>query len=306
MANHLESRDLERDPHEAGAAATSPGKTSRTQRLRASAAAPDDRDRETLRRNLREALRDEVEKSAARLEQDLDSDAAWQAMTTGERDSAMALARMKLAEQAHQASLAELDARIAARHGDVQQIGHAAGNEGASQKATERAARGADADLRALDRARAAAEGVEAEDLTKAKPRKKPRIRKKTTSAGVDRTNRRDWRAVRDSWDAAGYGDALSPANRARIARGTAPIVDDAWVEYFPGDAALLGEPITIHHIKGLPLNVPLPFTRHHDAHMPGGTQGNPGGPGMTGSLDDDHRGPDDLDEDQDDGIAYA
>jgi hypothetical protein len=178
----------------------------------------------SLRRNLREALRDEVEKSVARLEQELASDASWQAMSAAERDSAMALARTKLAEQAHQAALAELDARIAARHGDVQQVGHAAGNEGVSQKAVERATRGADAELRALDRARAAAEGVEAEELTKAKPRKKPRTRKTTTRAGVERSNRHDWRAIRDSWDAAGYGDALG-----RTARGSPAAPRRSW-----------------------------------------------------------------------------
>jgi filamentous hemagglutinin len=60
-------------------------------------------------------------------------------------------------------------------------------------------------------------------------------------------------------------------------------VVDDAWVAYFPGDAGLMGERISIHHIGGGPIGVPLPYSRHLGAHMPGGFRYNPGGPGMTG-----------------------
>ncbi len=42
----------------------------------------------------------------------------------------------------------------------------------------------------------------------------------------------------------------------------------------------LLGERISPQHIGGLPVTVPLPATRHLDAHMPGGFRYNPGGPG--------------------------
>ena len=40
------------------------------------------------------------------------------------------------------------------------------------------------------------------------------------------------------------------------------------------------GERIPMHHVQGSPLTVPLPDTRHLDAHMPGGFRYNPGGPG--------------------------
>lgn len=110
--------------------------------------------------------------------------------------------------------------------------------------------------------------------------------KKNTTRQGVTRRNASDWREIRDSWDAAGYGEALSAENRALIKAGKVPHVDDAWIEHFPGDAALRGEPISIHHIGGGKLHVPLPKSRHMKAHMPGGYQKNPGGPGMTGSLE--------------------
>ena len=141
---------------------------------------------------------------------------------------------------------------------------------------------------------------VEAEALTEPLPRAKPKKGKRTTRTGHKRNNPADWREIRDSWDAAGYGDALSEQNRAHIARGRAPIVDEAWIRYFPGDASLFGETISIHHIRGSRLNVPLPFTRHKDAHSPEGTKKNSGGPGMTGSLDEEHQDDDDHD------LAYA
>ncbi len=104
-----------------------------------------------------------------------------------------------------------------------------------------------------------------------------------TTRLGVRRTNAADWRALRDLWDTTGDGAILSPANRAKIASGQTPVVDSAWVQYFPGDAALVGEQIPMHHIMGSPIAVPLPETRHLDAHMPGGFRRNPGGPGTSG-----------------------
>ncbi|OYY93595.1 MAG: hypothetical protein B7Y41_11970 [Hydrogenophilales bacterium 28-61-23] len=101
-----------------------------------------------------------------------------------------------------------------------------------------------------------------------------------TTRQGITRTNPADWRALRDQWDALGYGKSLSGANRAAIAKGRTPRVDDAWIKTFPEDAGLMGERISMHHIQGSPITVPLPFTRHIDAHMPGGFAKNPGGPG--------------------------
>ena len=101
-----------------------------------------------------------------------------------------------------------------------------------------------------------------------------------TTRSGVPRTNAADWRALRDHWDDLGYGEILSDANRSAIGRGVTPKVDDAWINVFPEDAGLVGERITMHHIGGSPITVPLAATRHLDAHMPGGFRYNPGGPG--------------------------
>lgn len=109
------------------------------------------------------------------------------------------------------------------------------------------------------------------------------RIVGNTTSAGVQRANPAEWRRLQSTWDDAGLGDILSSANRARIAKGRTPRVDDDWVRHFPGDEALIGERISMHHIGGSPFTVPLPATRHLDAHMPGGFRYNRGGPGRTG-----------------------
>jgi filamentous hemagglutinin len=87
---------------------------------------------------------------------------------------------------------------------------------------------------------------------------------------------------IRDTWDELGYGEILSDANRAAIRSRRAPVVDEAWVKVFPEDEGLMGETIVIHHIAGLSPKVPLPFTRHWDAHLPGGTQYNHGGPGSS------------------------
>lgn len=101
-----------------------------------------------------------------------------------------------------------------------------------------------------------------------------------TTRHGVPRTNPSDWRSLRDHWDQLGYGEILSESNRSAIARGRTPKVDDAWISVFPEDAGLKGERISMHHIGGSPVTIPLPATRHLDAHMPGGFRYNPGGPG--------------------------
>jgi len=100
------------------------------------------------------------------------------------------------------------------------------------------------------------------------------------TRLGFQRTNAADWRSLRDHWDDLGYGEILSEANRGFIARGRTPRVDETWVVSFPEDAGLIGERITMHHIGGYPVTIPLATTRHLDAHMPGGFRYNPGGPG--------------------------
>jgi len=100
------------------------------------------------------------------------------------------------------------------------------------------------------------------------------------TRLGVTRTNPKAWRSTRNLWDEVGYGSILSEANRSAIAAGRTPVVDEAWVRYFPEDAGLLGELIPQHHIGGTPFTVPMPATRHVEAHMPGGFRYNPGGPG--------------------------
>ena len=101
-----------------------------------------------------------------------------------------------------------------------------------------------------------------------------------TTRTGIKRTNPADWRATRDLWDQLGYPELLSLSNRSRIAAGRTPLVDNAWVMFHPEDAGLLGERISMHHVQGLPITVPLPASRHLDAHMPGGFRYNPGNTG--------------------------
>jgi filamentous hemagglutinin len=97
---------------------------------------------------------------------------------------------------------------------------------------------------------------------------------------GIVRSNQTDWREWRDLWDEIGEGNILSSANRDLIAIGRNPVVDDAWIAAFPGQAAYVGEQISIHHIVGSPINVPLPRSLHRAAHQPGGFRWNPGGPG--------------------------
>ena len=104
-----------------------------------------------------------------------------------------------------------------------------------------------------------------------------------TTRQGVTRNNPAGWRGLRDLWDEMGYEGILSEANRDFIAKGRTPIVDEAWVKHFPGDASLMGEQIPLHHIGGGKISVPLPKSRHIDAHKPGGFRRNPGGPGTSG-----------------------
>lgn len=101
-----------------------------------------------------------------------------------------------------------------------------------------------------------------------------------TTRFGILRTNRSDWRELISFWDDLGYGEILSSENRLAIARGKTPRVDNDWIAAFPEDAGLIGERIPMHHIGGQSVTIPLPDTRHRDAHMPGGYRYNPGGPG--------------------------
>lgn len=101
-----------------------------------------------------------------------------------------------------------------------------------------------------------------------------------TTRLGIPRRNAADWRDLLRFWDELGYSEIISPANRQAIARGRTPRVDDAWIAAFPEDAGLAGERITMHHIGGGLVTIPLPTTRHINTHMPGGFRRNPGGPG--------------------------
>ena len=121
---------------------------------------------------------------------------------------------------------------------------------------------------------------------TPAEPKSTPASRLKkanTTRQGVKRQNAAEWRKLRDLWDETGYEDILSDANRKLIAQGKTPIVDEQWIKHFPGDEVLKGEKIPMHHIQGGKISVPLPESRHLDAHKPGGYRHNPGGPGTSG-----------------------
>ncbi|MBG0569015.1 polymorphic toxin-type HINT domain-containing protein [Actinoplanes aureus] len=105
-----------------------------------------------------------------------------------------------------------------------------------------------------------------------------------TTREGFTRDNPGDWKRQMAIWDRDPiYKDILSKGNRWKIQHNLVPKVDAQWVRFFPGDANLIGEKITMHHIAGHKITVPLPTSRHHAAHQPGGTRYNPGGPGCTG-----------------------
>ncbi|WP_404944484.1 hypothetical protein [Pseudomonas viridiflava] len=78
-----------------------------------------------------------------------------------------------------------------------------------------------------------------------------PNVTSGATRTGVVRTNAVDWSALRDNWDDLGYGQILSSENRAAIAKGRTPKVDDAWVRAFPEDAGPKGERISMHHVQG-------------------------------------------------------
>jgi RHS repeat-associated protein len=74
----------------------------------------------------------------------------------------------------------------------------------------------------------------------------KPGTKIDITSGGGLRDRRRFFRMLRDDPD---FGEALSPVNRGRIARGDAPIVDDQWIEFFPDHAQFKDDILVHHHI---------------------------------------------------------
>lgn len=101
------------------------------------------------------------------------------------------------------------------------------------------------------------------------------------TRRGVRRTTNEDWVRTREVWDQAGIGEILSASNRWKIDNDLSPVVDSAWIRWFPEHAGQKGETIVMHHVDGNRITVPLPTTRHNEAHQPGGTRYNPGGPGV-------------------------
>lgn len=71
---------------------------------------------------------------------------------------------------------------------------------------------------------------------------------------------------------------AATPAQIERYFRqkGYLPYSERSF--FNPGtETRLLGERIPMHHVQGLPLTIPLPASRHLDAHMPGGFRYNSG-----------------------------
>jgi len=88
------------------------------------------------------------------------------------------------------------------------------------------------------------------------------------TRMGVKRRPKQDRKKWLRAWDEAGYGDLMSPQNWNRIMnKGKAPIVDDKFIKHFPEARKLKGETIEIHHIKGSPIQMPLPKSWHKGAH---------------------------------------
>lgn len=110
-----------------------------------------------------------------------------------------------------------------------------------------------------------------------------PRTQGSRTREGVRRHPGSGWRRLRDIWDKVGVGEIISSENRSRLSHDLSPRVDDAWILWFPGDEPFRGERIELHHVQGSPIVIPLPASRHREAHMPGGPRRNPGGPGRSG-----------------------
>jgi len=78
-----------------------------------------------------------------------------------------------------------------------------------------------------------------------------------TLNGGI-RNSKQFWRRWSDT-----YGDTLSPANRADVADGLSPVVDDAWIKHFPEHAPFKGETLIHHHLDyGRPA-IPVPKTVH-------------------------------------------
>ena len=228
---------------------------------------------------LRAAIEEDVDHYASRelagVESEFRHSPEWQQLDDAARAEKTAELKQALKEGAMDKLDAQLDQRIDELESEIQNAKQVADSD-----VGEALGEQAKADLKATEESLNEAKAVEEKAAKVAKKKKN------LTRGGYKRTNAADWRKTMKSWDAAGYGDVLSEENRALIKAGKVPHVDDQWIEHFPGDAPLKGEPISMHHIGGGKLTVPLPKTRHMDAHMPGGTSVNPGGPGMTGSVE--------------------
>jgi hypothetical protein len=81
-----------------------------------------------------------------------------------------------------------------------------------------------------------------------------------TANGGV-----RNYKAFWGAWGTR-YGDTLSDANKALIAQGKAPIVDDVWLKYFPEHGDYLGETLVHHHLDQGSMAIPLPDPIHRQS----------------------------------------
>jgi hypothetical protein len=79
----------------------------------------------------------------------------------------------------------------------------------------------------------------------------------RTANGGIRNAN-----AFWGEW-AGRYGDTLSDSNRAIIAKGRAPIVDDQWIQHFPEHADYRGELLIHHHLDKGRMAIPLPESVH-------------------------------------------
>jgi RHS repeat-associated protein len=104
---------------------------------------------------------------------------------------------------------------------------------------------------------------------------------KNATRLGVARNTPEAWSRLADLWssplDPEGTAGPLSSSNLWKITNRISPRVDKHWIQWFPEHEAYRGEVIEMHHVGGLPFQVPLTETEHYILHGEGHYRTDPG-----------------------------
>jgi hypothetical protein len=82
------------------------------------------------------------------------------------------------------------------------------------------------------------------------------------TKAGALRDKVQFWRHFREKYDTV-FPEIWSETNLIKLKEGKAPIVDDAWLKYFPEHAKYVKDKIEHHHINHGNIAIPFPKTMH-------------------------------------------